>query len=310
MVLIILLYALFATSFSMGKILLQYSPPIFLNGCRMFIAGSILLSYQYFNPREKFRFKKSHIWLYAQVIFFGVHFGYNLRFWALNYLSSFKASFLYNLSPFLSAYYSYIFFKERLSPIQWIGLVIGFLGLIPILLTSSPAEKAFGEWAYISWPEIAILVSVAAHSYSWIVMRRLVKEKGYAPMMANGITMTTGGILALITSFIFESNQPVTELAPFCGWLALVILISNIICHNLYGFLLHKYTATFMSFAGFLTPLFTALYGVLFLSECITWHFYLSSSIVFIGLILFYQEELKKRYATPLDIQHDDDVAG
>ena len=60
MVPIILLYALFATSFSMGKILLQYSPPIFLNGCRMFIAGSILLLYQYFNPREKFHFKKSH----------------------------------------------------------------------------------------------------------------------------------------------------------------------------------------------------------------------------------------------------------
>ena len=144
--------------------------------------------------------------------------------------------------------------------------------------------------------KLQYLISVAMHSYSWIVMRRLVKEKGYAPMMANGITMTCGGVLALITSFIFESNQPVTELAPFFGWLALVILISNIICHNLYGFLLNKYTATFMSFAGFLTPLFTALYGVLFLSECITWHFYLSSIIVFVGLILFYQEELKKRH--------------
>jgi len=310
MILIVLLYALFATSFSMGKILVHYSPPMFLNGCRMLIAGSILLLYQYFNPREKFYFKKSHIWLYAQVILFGVFFGYNLRFWALNYLSSFKASFLYNLSPFLSAYYSYIFFKERLNTIQWVGLIIGFLGLIPILLTSSPGEKAIGEWLYISWPEIALLASVAMHSYSWIVMRILVKEKGYAPMMANGITMTSGGLLALVTSFIFESAQPVTEFGPFFGWLALVVLISNIICHNLYGFLLHKYTATFMSFAGFLTPLFTALYGVLFLQECITWHFYLSSVIVFIGLVLFYQDELKKRHPVPLDMQHDDDIAG
>jgi drug/metabolite transporter (DMT)-like permease len=310
MILIILLYALFATSFSMGKILLQYSPPIFLNGCRMFIAGSILLTYQYFNPREKFHFKRSHIWLYAQVILFGVYFGYNLRFWALHYLPSSKASFLYNLSPFLSSYYSYIFFKERLSPKQWIGLVVGFVGLIPILLTSSPTEKSVGEWAYISWPEIAILVSVAAHSYSWIVMRRLVKEKGYSPMMANGITMTTGGIAALGTSFVFENVQPVTDWVAFFSWLALVILISNIICHNLYGFLLKRYTATFMSFAGFLTPLFTALYGVLFLNECITWHFYLSSAIVFVGLMLFYQDELKKHYPVPLDIQHDDDIAG
>jgi drug/metabolite transporter (DMT)-like permease len=74
--------------------------------------------------------------------------------------------------------------------------------------------------------------------------------------------------------------------------MAAIILISNIICHNIYGYLLKQYTATFIAFTGFLAPLFSALYGWAFLNERITWHFYASSFIVFIGLAIFYKEEL------------------
>ena len=112
--------------------------------------------------------------------------------------------------------------------------------------------------------------------------------------MINGLTMTFGGFLALITSFFVEKNICITNSAAFAGYLALVILISNIICHNLYGYLLRRYTATFLSFAGFLTPLFAAFYGWLFLHETITAEYYLSAVIVFIGLFVFYYEEVKK----------------
>ena len=60
MVLIIILYALLASSFTMGKVLLYYTTPMFLTGCRMFTAGTLLLSYQYFNNHKQFIFKKKH----------------------------------------------------------------------------------------------------------------------------------------------------------------------------------------------------------------------------------------------------------
>ena len=49
MILIIIMYALFAASFSMGKLLLNHTSPIFLTGIRMLIAGPILLAYQFFS---------------------------------------------------------------------------------------------------------------------------------------------------------------------------------------------------------------------------------------------------------------------
>lgn len=294
MTLIILLYALFASSFSMGKVLLRYTTPIFLTGIRMFLGGLILLTYQYFYENKHFKFKARHIKYYAQIVFFGIYITYILRFWALNYLPSSKTCFLYNLSPFLSAIFSYFIFSEKMNKQKIAGLLIGCFGLIPMLLSTTPMEQVIGEFSFLSLPELAVLISVATHTYSWIVMRKLVKDKSYSPMMVNGISMTAGGFFALVTSYFTEGVAPITNFVPFATTLAAVILISNIICYNFYGYLLKKYTATFLSFAGFLGPLFAGLYGWLFLDETITWHFYLSSVIVFIGLYLFYQEELQE----------------
>ncbi len=292
MLLIILLYALFASSFSIGKILLGYTQPIFLAGSRMLVGGALLLGYQYFYAHKHFRFQKKDSWYYIQLTLFGIYITYILRFWALRDLSSVKTSFLYNLAPFFSALYSYFFFSEKMTTKQWVGLGIGFIGTIPILLTTSPIEKFIGELYFLSWQEIAVLVSVATHSYSWIIMRKLIRDKSYSPMMVNGISMFAGGLLAIITSFFVEGFFPVTNVVPFASWLMLVVVISNIICYNFYGYLLRTYTVTFLSFAGFLGPMFAALYGWFFLHEIVTWHFYISTVIVLIGLFMFYQDEL------------------
>jgi len=293
MILILLLYALFGASFPISKILLGFVRPIFLTGIRMVIAGSVLLLYQYFYARHHFRFRWKHLWLYIQVILFGIYFTYILRFWGLEYLSAAKTAFLFNMAPFFSAFYSFFAFREKLTIQQWIGLSLGFIGLLPILIARAPTESLFGQVFFFSWPELAVLAAVGLHSYSWIVMRKLIKDKSYAPSMVNGVCMFIGGIMAFITALFVEGLPHIVDYGAFASWLALIIIISNIICHNLYAHLLRRYSATFLSFAGFLGPLFSAFYGWLFLSEKITWHFYLSALIVFVGLFLFYHHELE-----------------
>jgi drug/metabolite transporter (DMT)-like permease len=294
---ILLMYALFSSSFSVGKILLTYVSPIFLVGIRMIPAGIILIGYQLVRHKKLPHFNRREIFLYAQVVVLGIYAAYIFRFWGLRDLASSKTALLFNASPFFTAIYSYIFFNEKITFKQWIGLIIGFVGLIPILLTSSAAEQKMGEFFYLSWAEIAILIAVGLHSYGWIVVRQLVKHRSHSPAMINGITMLFGGLLALITAPFIEEFKPISHPAHFLGWLSYVIIVSNIICYNLYGYLMKHYTATFISFAGFVVPLFAGFYGWSFLDEKITWHFYLSCAIVFVGLYLFYQDELKNNAA-------------
>jgi drug/metabolite transporter (DMT)-like permease len=307
MFLIFLLYALFGSSFVLGKMALTCTTPFFLTGIRMTAGGLILLTYLYTYSRKELRFNWSHISWFAQMTFFGIYITYALRFWALGYMPAAKTNFIYNLSPFISALFSFTVLHEKLSSKKLIGLAIGLLGIIPILISSSGSEQTLGEFAFLSWPEIAAMISVATHTYSWIIMRKLVKEYNYSPMTVNGICMTSAGILGFFTSLYIDGPMPIKEgtFTYFFSVLTLVIIISNIICCNLYGWLLKKYTATFLSFAGFLSPIFTALYGWLLIGETVTWHFYLSCAIVFSGLYLFYQEELQDTSIIYSDIDID-----
>jgi len=82
--------------------------------------------------------------------------------------------------------------------------------------------------------------------------------------------MVIGGILAAITSLATEHwflKPPVNNVSAFLMLTGGIIIVCNILYSNLYGYLLHRYTATFISFAGFMCPIFTTILGVIFLHE-------------------------------------------
>lgn len=306
--LILLLHMLFASTFTLGKIVLEFMQPILLIGVRMIIGGAILLGYQYFFNREHWRFDLKHIGLFVQIVLFHIYITYICEFWSLQYVTSAKACLLFSLTPFVTALFSYFLLAERLTKRQWIGLLIGFAGFWPVMGTFVPTENIFGTYSIISLPEIVLLISVVCASYGWILLKKLVVDYKYSPMMVNGLGMFCGGICALFTSFLVEGKPALTipsglylakymppfnaAFLTFAGYCLLLIFVASIICYNLYGYLLRVYSATFISFAGFTTPIFAAFFGWIFLSETVSWHFVLTLVIVTGGLYLFYQDEL------------------
>lgn len=295
MFLVVLVYALFASVFTTAKSALEYTQPLFLVGSRMLAAGILLLLYQFFFNREQLRIRTKDLIKLTLLAVFSIYLTNIFEFWGLQYLTSFKTCFIYSLSPFASALISYLVFYERMSVKKWAGLIVGFAGFIPILCAHTAEESGTGQLLLFSWAEIAVILAALCSVYGWILLKQLVSENNLSPITANGAAMTIGGLIALIHSYAVEvwDPVPVSEAAPFLTYGITLIVISNFICYNLYGWLLKKYSATFMSFAGFTTPLFAALFGWLFLGEAVTAPFYISAVIVFFGLFLFYQEELK-----------------
>lgn len=308
MVLVILLYLMFASTFTLGKAALAYVSPCLFIGVRMMLGGSMLLGYSYFFARKQWKIKKTDLILFAQIIVFHIFCAYVLEFWALEHVTSAKACLLFNLSPFITAVFSYFLFAEKLTSRQICGLIIGFVGFLPILLAQTPLEKMAGAIGFISWYEIALIASVTSSAYGWMVMKKLI-NKGYSFIMINGIGMTGGGILAFILSLATE-GQPILKKASITipsvvnsygayaesllmlGVYSMsLIIIANIICYNLYGYLLSRYSATFLSFSGFMTPLFAALLGWIFLGEAVTWHFFATILLVICGLYLFHEKK-------------------
>jgi drug/metabolite transporter (DMT)-like permease len=298
---VILLFALFASVFTVSKVGLEYTQPFFLIGFRMFIAGILLLSYEFYRNGFPKKINWQSFSRILRLAFFNIYITNVLEFWGLKYLTSFKTCFIYSLSPFISALFSYLIFTERMSPRKWIGLCVGFLGILPMLLNETTLEMDAGHFFFFSWAELAVIAAATTSVYGWILLRQLVNEDGYSAVFSNGASMLVGGSMALSHSALVETWDPVpvTEFLPFilcAGWL---LLVSNLICYNLYGWLLKRFSATFLSFAGFTTSLFSALFGHTFLGEELTWAFFTSSAIILGGLFIFYQEELKPSLIRP-----------
>jgi drug/metabolite transporter (DMT)-like permease len=291
MTLIVLLNALFGISIPISKVLLESISPLLLTGIRMGIGGLILILYEKWWHNRPLGIQKNHVWILAQIIVLGIFASYVLRYHALQYLPAGKTSFLLNFSPIISSIYAYIMFNERMTKRQWTGLLFGFLGMIPILMTSSKEEALFSEFAFISLPELILIFSAALHTYSIILIQKLVRDFRCSPAVINGITMGLGGMLSFTVSFATEDMVFNKIDSQFYLLLFVLIFTSNVVCHTLYAVLLKKYSATFLSFSGFLSPIFSVFYGWSFLHETVTWHFYLSAAAVLGGLYLFYQDE-------------------
>jgi drug/metabolite transporter (DMT)-like permease len=302
MFLVFLLYGLFATVFIVCKFALGYSPPLFLVGARMALAGVLLLAYVLWRDRRNgfkiLRIPTKAIYPLISLAFFNIYLTNVCEVWGLQYLSSAKTCFIYSLAPFASALISFAMFSERLSQFKWIGLLVGFIGYMPIMLDQSSTEELTGSFGFFSWAELAVCVAAVSSVYGWILLKQAIQEHHLSPLQANGVSMLLGGLMALGHSYYAEpwDPVPVTEYLPFIAYSVLLIIVSNLMCYNLYGWLLKKYTATFMSFAGFTTPVFTAILGWVFFNETISVAFCCSMGVVFGGLFLFYREELKQGY--------------
>ncbi len=258
------LYALVASTFTLAKIALSVSAPFYYVGLRMLFAGTLLTLYYFITQKNTKKLpSQSDILLFLGIIAFHIYFAYMLDLWALQYISSCDASLIYTLSPFVTAIISYWWFKERLTAIQWIGMSVGFASCLPLIIDSNCNPSSLKGI-------IGMFGSMVASSLGWITFKELTDKRQYSPFIINGIGMVFGGAAALLTSYLTEPwipSYPVSDWSLFVLYTGMIILVGNFVVYNAYGYLLRKYSATFLSYAGLSTPIFAALYGWFFLNE-------------------------------------------
>ncbi len=301
--LVIFLYAAWSSVFTLGKWTLGFGAPLFLTACRMLFAGALLVGYAWIKQKGKIPLTKMQIASFCLLGVFSIYLTNSLEFWGLQHLSAAKTCFIYSLSPFFSALFSYIHFGEKMNGKKWIGMVIGFCGFLPVLSLQSGEGGLLQNLGGFSLAELAVIAAAIFSVYGWVLLRLLVKEKEHSPLIVNGFSMLFGGMLSLIHSLLADSWTPLPlyhmDSSHTWGFLQGVIsmtLISNILCYNLYGYLLKKYSATFLSFMGLLSPIFASFTSWIFLGESLSPIVFVSTGVLFIGLFLLYQEEKKQGY--------------
>lgn len=283
--------AVCAISLPFQKLLLAYSPPLFLTGCRMIVAGVISLCYARLFTPESLQISGEQWRCYASGIVSGGYLKYVLKMWAISVVPVARVALLCTFSPFGTAAFSYARINERLTFLQIIGMVIGCAGIFVVMCNPSDLPTNWITWLPCSIADLAILGAVLAHCHGMMVTRTAIKVFEHSPSVVTGIRMLGGGIMVMITACIVEGVNPVTQWLPFLGGVVALVLISNIIGHYLYLIAYRHYPPTFISLSDGLSPILVAVYGWLLLGEPITLRYTIAAVIVMTGLAVYHYHE-------------------
>ena len=182
--------------------------------------------------------------------------------------------------PLIVPFASYYFFKEKLTPMNYLGLVISFGGVLLVVLTRSGGLAA--DWKGILLMFVAVLSAVA---YTMVVK---VLAEDYTPITITAYQSFYGLIMFVPLFLIFE-----LEHLDFTQWsinslLAVGFLgvFGSGICFILITIGIRELGAARANIFGNLIPVVTAIVSFFLLKESMPFMKILGILIVILGLLL------------------------
>jgi len=299
MLLPLIIYAVYATSFTMSKAMLTHMPPMLYVGLRTVISGSILTGYTIYQTgwQRITSTIKSNLRLLLEATVTQIYIPYILSFIALSQVTSIEASLIYNISPCMSALFSYALFHEKLRPMKFAGLTLSMCALMPLFYYRF-TETSQGIGSSVN-ALLLLVISVSSTAYGWILYGLLRNTYQCHASFVSSFSLLVGSVAILLTSYISESwgfGAILTSWETVVPLFATLAFAVDLIFTNIYGYLLSFYTATFMSLLGVTVPVFTSLFSWLFLNETMPQGFLPSCVIMALGLGIFYYGEARDQH--------------
>ncbi|HEY4368576.1 MAG TPA: DMT family transporter [Steroidobacteraceae bacterium] len=170
--------------------------------------------------------------------------------------------------------------------IRWrrrLGIVLAFAGIMLI---------GFDPQVFAYWEGLMLVVaSCFVSALGLIFMKRL---KGIRPLELQAWIAVVGGPTLLVISFALESGQTqAMHHADWEGWSALFFttVMSSMIAHTGWFFLVSRYPVTSLSPLTLLSPLFGIVFGVSLLHDHLTSRMLIGGAITLVGVFIVLRRE-------------------
>ena len=172
--------------------------------------------------------------------------------------------------------------------IRWrrrLGIGLAFGGIM--LIGFDP--RVFAYWEGL----MLVVISCFVGSLGLILIKRLQNIKALELQAWIGIA---GGPMLLLTSLGLESNQwQAIQNANWHAWAALAFtaLLSSLVAHTGWYYLISRYPVTSLSPLTLLSPLFGVFFGVTLLHDHLTGRMMLGGAITLVGVFIVLMREKK-----------------
>lgn len=264
--------ALMGSSFSVGKIGLEYVSPLLMVGLRFVMAGIIMAVYVRLNKKPLP--KNLRTWMKILLIgLFQTTGVFAAIFISLRTISAGQSAILTFMNPLLVVVFGSILLGMKFRSVQWIGVISGFIGVL--IMLGGQFEFQFGT------------ILGFGGAVSWAIATLLVNQWGKElnTWVLSAYQMLFGGAALLLCSVLFEEMQfilnPTSVFVIF--WLT---IMASVVQFTMWFFVLQQGNPTTVSSFLFLAPFFGVLTGWLLLHESIGLTLVVGGTFIFSGIFL------------------------
>jgi len=269
-ILLILLGAVWGSAFMFIKISADDFGPILLVNLRLLLAGALFLPFLL--QKKYLAYFKTH---FSGILILGI-FSNAFPFTMFSYASlgatSNMLGILNGTTAFMTMVVAYFWLKESITPKQIFGIILGFLGIL-VLVNPANGSATIGASGFA-------LVGALSYSFSGVYIQKY--QLNANKFVLIGWAMLFGGLfLTPLSFFNLPDQMPDNNAIAALLWLGIV---STGIAYLGYIRLIEQIGAVRTSTVTYLLPVFSIIWGSIFLQEKITWIIFGGFIFVMIGM--------------------------
>ena len=181
--------------------------------------------------------------------------------------------------------------SERLSKVQWSGILIAFVGIVTTFIgRENLLEQGLSQ---VVWGDLLALLAGIMWALTTISLR-LSKLNEAHPTQTLFYQLLGGFVFLFPLAFLLgQAEIHWTYIA--IGSLVFHTLIMSFMSLMLWFWLLRNYLASHLGVFSFLTPILGLLFGVLLLNETIEHNFILGTILFMVGMLVVSMKDLINR---------------
>jgi drug/metabolite transporter (DMT)-like permease len=269
-ILLILLGAVWGSAFMFIKISADDFGPILLVNLRLLLAGALFLPFLL--QKKYLAYFKSHFPGIFILAIFSNAFPFTMFSYASLGATSNMLGILNGTTAFMTMVVAYFWLKESITPKQIFGIILGFLGIL-VLVNPANGSATLGASGFA-------MVGAVSYSFSGVYIQKYQLKANKFVLI--GWAMLFGGLLLTPLSFFNLPDQmPDNNAIAALLWLGIV---STGIAYLGYIRLIEQIGAVRTSTVTYLLPVFSIIWGSIFLQEKITWIIFGGFIFVMIGM--------------------------
>lgn len=265
---------IWSSAFTSARIIVQVAPPLSISALRFLIAGLIAVGIAYLlGQRAKFNRQQWFGIIIFGICQNGIYLG--LNFMAMTKIEASAASIIASSLPLVVGFILLTVFKEKLTLLGSIGLIIGFSGVIIIMgsrLSSGISLTGIGQ----------CIIGVLALSVATLSVKSA--STGGNLFMVVGLQMLIGSVSLTIPALLLESWNVTWNKTALLAF-AYTIIVPGIIATYIWFLLVERIGATKAATFHFLNPFFGVAIAAVLLGEKLSYIDILGVAVIMAGIL-------------------------